>query len=58
MRSCAQYSLLLKLALVSLSTNSRMPFSVRFVVGIKQLKHVRILSNDFTVDAAPLARRA
>jgi hypothetical protein len=53
----AQYSLLLKLAFVRVDQFSN-GFLGRVVVGMKQLEHVSILSNDFTVGAAPLARRA
>jgi hypothetical protein len=56
MRTYAQYSLLLKLALIRVDQFSN-GFLGRCVVGMKQLEYVRILSNDFTVGAVPLARR-
>jgi len=56
MGTYAQYSLLPKLALVHVDQFSN-GLLCQCVVGMKQLEHVRILSNDFTVGAAPLARR-
>jgi len=56
MGTYAQYSVLLKLGLVRVDQFSN-GFLGRCVVGMEQLEHVRILSNDFTVGAAPLARR-
>jgi hypothetical protein len=52
----AQYGLLLKLGLVRLDQFSNR-FLSRCVVGMKQLEHVRILPDDFTVGVAPLTRR-
>jgi hypothetical protein len=56
MGTYAHYRLLLKLGLVRFDQFSN-GFLGRCVVGMKQLEHVRILSNDFTVGAAPLSRR-
>ena len=56
MGTYAHYSLLSKLGLVRIDQFSN-GFLGRVVVGMKQLEHVSILSNDFTVGAAPLARR-
>jgi hypothetical protein len=57
MGSCAQYRVLFELALVDVD---QLPngFFGRFVVGMEQLQHVRILPNDFAIGAAPLSRGA
>ena len=57
MGTYAHYRLLPKLGLVRLEQFSN-GFLGRSVVGMKQLEHVRIFSNDFTVDSKPLPRRA
>ena len=48
MRSYAQYGVLFELALVDVDEFPNC-FLGRFIVGMKQLQHVRILSNDFAV---------
>ena len=57
MESCAQYRVLLELALVDVDQFPN-GFFGRFVVGMEQLQHVGILPNDFAVVAAPLSRGA
>jgi hypothetical protein len=54
MRAYAQHSLLLELGLVRVDQFSN-SFLGRCVIGTKDLEDVSILSNDFTVRAAPLA---
>ena len=56
MGTYAHYRLLPKLGLVRLDQFSN-GFLGGSVVGMKQLEHVRIFSNDFTVNAKPLPRR-
>jgi hypothetical protein len=52
-----QYGILPKFGLVHVDQFSNGILG-QCVVGMEQLEHVRILSNDFTVGSAPLARRA